>query len=216
MMKRNRTHPAIIRYGIYLYFSSRSFRLAARCLSSITKRTRRSHVSVWKWVQKYSNLTDRFGTDRNAVKEIFVDETLLQIDGKDYWLWIAYEPNLNVCLMMHLSRERTILVCYHFFKQLRDRYGRKPIFTDGARWYNDACKWLRLQHRVYDTKLKNLMERFIQHIKDRTECIDDHFPCRKENCNRKHVWNWLKLFMLYLHAGMDRMQFTTLLVTDGG
>ena len=215
-MKRNRTHPAIIRYGIYLYFSSRSFRLAARCLSSITKRTRRSHVSVWKWVQKYSNLTDRFGTDRNAVKEIFVDETLLQIDGKDYWLWIAYEPNLNVCLMMHLSRERTILVCYHFFKQLRDRYGRKPIFTDGARWYNDACKWLRLQHRVYDTKLKNLMERFIQHIKDRTECFDDHFPCRKENCNRKHVWNWLKLFMLYLHAGMDRMQFTTLLVTDGG
>ncbi len=32
-MKRTRTHPAIVRYGIYLYFSSRSFRLAARCLS---------------------------------------------------------------------------------------------------------------------------------------------------------------------------------------
>lgn len=50
-------------------------------------------------------------------------------------------------------------------------YGRKPIFTDGARWYDNACKWLRLQHNVYDTELKNLMERFIQHIKDRTECV---------------------------------------------
>jgi len=30
---------------------------------------------------------------------------LLKIDGQDYWLWIAYEPNLKTCLMMHLSRE---------------------------------------------------------------------------------------------------------------
>jgi putative transposase len=179
--------------------------------------TRRSHVSIWKWVQKYSSLADKFGTDRHLVKEIFVDETLLQVDGQNYWLWIAYEPNLNVCLMMHLSRERTIFVCYQFFKQLRNRYGRKPILTDGASWYNDACKWLRLPHQVYGTELKNLMERFIQQIKDRTECFDDHFPCRKkENCDRQHVWNWLKLFLLYLHVGMDRKRFTSFLVRNGG
>ncbi len=88
------------------------------------------------------------------------------VQSRDYWLWIAYEPDINTCLMMHLSRERTIFICYQFFKQLRHRYGRKPIFTDGARWYDNACKWLRLQHNVYDTELKNLMERFIQHIKD--------------------------------------------------
>jgi hypothetical protein len=38
------------------------------------------------FIQKYSSLAYRFGTDRRLVKEIFVDETLLQIDGKDYWL----------------------------------------------------------------------------------------------------------------------------------
>jgi putative transposase len=148
---------------------------------------KRSHVAIWKWVQKYSAISDRFMTDRRLVKEIFVDETLIQIDGYDYWLWVVYEPNLKSCLMMHLSSERTIFVCYQFFKQLRYKYGRKPVFTDGAQWYNDACKWLRLQHHVYGSKLKNLMERFIQHIKDRTECFDDHFPCRKENCDRQHV-----------------------------
>lgn len=92
---------------------------------------------------------------------------------------MAYEPTLNICLMMHLSRERTIFVCYHFYKQLRDRYGRKLIFTDGAHGYNDACRWLRLPLKVYGTKLKNIMERFVQQIKDRTECFDDYFPCRK-------------------------------------
>ena len=37
---------------------------------------------------------------------------LLKIGGHDFWLWIAYEPNLNRCLMMHLSRERTIFVWF--------------------------------------------------------------------------------------------------------
>jgi putative transposase len=214
-MKCYRTHPAIISYGLYLYFSSRSLRLAAKCLESTI---RRSHVAIWKWVQKYSNCADMFISDRCLVKEILVDETLLRVDGQDYWLWIAYEPNLNRCLMMNLSRERTIFVCYQFFRQLRNRYGsRKTIYTDGARWYNDACKWLRLKHQIYDSELKNLMERFVQQIKDRTtECFDDHFPCRKYNCNKQHVWNWLKLFILYLHIGKYRIQFITFLMTDGG
>ena len=86
------------------------------------------------------------------------------------------------------------------------------MYIDGVRWYNDAWKWLRLKHHVYDTRLKNLMERFVQQIKNRTECFDDHFPCTKQNCNRQHVWNWLKLFILYLDMDKDRMQFITFLV----
>jgi putative transposase len=91
---------------------------------------KRSHVAIWKWVQRYAFLADRFRIDRRKIRQVFVDETLVKIDGLEYWLWIAYEPNLDVCLMMHLSRERTMFVCYRFFKQLKDRYGRKPIFTD--------------------------------------------------------------------------------------
>jgi transposase-like protein len=103
------------------------------------------------WVQRYASCTDRFKTDRRAVREIFVDETLLQIAGQDYWLWVACKPRLDVCLSMHLSRERTIFVCYRFFLQLRRRYGRKTIYTDGAQWYNDVFRWLRLPHYVYGT-----------------------------------------------------------------
>jgi hypothetical protein len=63
----------------------------------------------------------------------------------------------------------------------------------------------------------NIMERFMQYLKDRTECFDDHFPCRrKPDCDRQHVWNWLRLFMLYLSTGINRSKFTTLLIMDGG
>jgi len=200
----------------YTYILGPDPRLAAKCVESTT--IRRSHVAIWKRVQKYSDYADRLIlADRRLVKEIFVDETLLRIDGQDCWYWIAYEPNLNRCLMMHLSRERTIFVCYRFFGQLRNRYGsRKPIYTDEARWYNDACKWLRLKHQIYDTGLKNLMERFVQQIKDRQNVLMIIFNVGKNNCNRQNVWNLLKLFILYLHIGKYRLEFITFLVTNGG
>ena len=172
IVKRIRTNPAIVAYGLYLYFNSRSYRFASKSLEPITKRT---HVSIWKWVQKYASLTDRFVIGGRRIKDVFVDEPLLKINGENYWLWLAYEPNLHVCLLFHISRERTIFVCYQFFKQIRTKFGSKSIYTDGAYWYNDeAFKWLRLRHIIYGTQLKNIMERFIQQIKDRTECFDDY------------------------------------------
>ena len=51
--------------------------------------------------------------------------------------------------------------------------------------------------------------------KDRTECCDDHFPCNKEECDRNHVSNWLKLFILYLHIGTDRFQLMGFLMESG-
>ena len=39
---------------------------------------------------------------------IFVDETLIQIDGMDYWLWIAYEPDMDLCLMTHIYQEKEL------------------------------------------------------------------------------------------------------------
>lgn len=82
MNNRTRTDPsAIIRYGLYLYFSSMSLRLAAaRCLSSVI--IKRSHVSIWKWVQKYSDLTDRFRVNKRAIKEIY---SLMKHTAPDRW-----------------------------------------------------------------------------------------------------------------------------------
>ena len=37
--------------------------------------------------------------NKNQVKMTSVDETFIQIDGNnDYWLWIAYEPDMDLCL----------------------------------------------------------------------------------------------------------------------
>ncbi|MGI8834493.1 MAG: hypothetical protein ACR2IS_17885, partial [Nitrososphaeraceae archaeon] len=80
-------------------------------LSRANYKTKRTHVAIWKWVQKFSILAERFVVGKRKAHDIFVDETLLKINGRDYWLWIAYEPNLHICLMFHLSREKNHLFC---------------------------------------------------------------------------------------------------------
>jgi hypothetical protein len=69
-------------------------------------------------------------------------------------------------------------------------------------------------YMIQDSKI--LMERFIQqHIKYRTECFDDYFPCRKkkENCDKQHVRNWLKkMFLVYHNMAADRIQFMMFLI----
>jgi len=67
---------------------------------------------------------------------------------------------------MNISKERTLLICYNFIKRLKKLYSnRYTIYTDGAHYYNQACKWLRIKHIVYDDNNgKNIMERAIQYI----------------------------------------------------
>lgn len=50
LTKRNRTSAKDIGYGLYLYFLGLSYRNTAKALSRFVKR---SHVAVWKWIQKY-------------------------------------------------------------------------------------------------------------------------------------------------------------------
>ncbi len=66
-----------------------------------------------------------------------------------------------------------------------------------AVWYPEACRWLGLEHRILIREYRNLIERAIQMVKDRTEAFDDHFPCRRRSCRLSHIQNWLTLSNLH-------------------
>ena len=75
---RNRTSIALILYALYLYFSSLSLRRASHVLEPIIKR---SHVAIWKWIQKHSFVFD-FDVDKHDVNSIFIDETEINVRAK--------------------------------------------------------------------------------------------------------------------------------------
>ena len=66
LQTRKRTPIVIIFYALYLYFSSLSLRKASHVLEPIIKR---SHVAIWKWIQKYSFVLNSFDVSRKDVKD---------------------------------------------------------------------------------------------------------------------------------------------------
>jgi transposase-like protein len=105
---------------------------------------------------------------------------------------------LRVFLSFRVSYNQSILDAYLFLKEVRIRYGLKPIWTGDAVWYPEACRWARFEHRVYGQDWKNLtIERMNQALKDRLECFDDLFPRLKEECGRKHVTGWISVFRFF-------------------
>jgi len=79
MMTQTRKRTPIALYTLYLYFSSLSLRRASHVLEPIIKR---SHVAIWKWIQKYSFVFDSFDVDKHDVNSIFIDETEINVRAK--------------------------------------------------------------------------------------------------------------------------------------
>ena len=77
---------------------------------------------------------------------------------------------------MFVAAERFIL-------NLVKRYGQHSISTDGGTWYPQACRFLKLRHHIRSPYEKNIIERTVQYIKDRTENLMTIFLAEKVNVN---------------------------------
>jgi hypothetical protein len=56
----------------------------------------------------------------------------------------ALEPYIKAFLSFCMSWHQNSLDAYYFII----KYGKKPIYTDGALWYVDACRWAGVDHFV--------------------------------------------------------------------
>ena len=191
-----RTPGKYVYYALQLYSSRLSLRKTSQRLSPIIKR---NHVSVWNWIQKYK--PEKIIQKKKKVMEFIIDETLLKVSNEYVWLWVAIEPIDKTILGIRISVERSMLIAERFIHELSTNYGKRSVSTDGGTWYPQACKLLKLEHHMHSKFEKSIIERTIQYIKDRTECFDDYFPCRKYNCKLEHVMNWLNLFV-YMYNKM--------------
>jgi putative transposase len=94
-------------------------------------------------------------------------------------------PILIVC--MRIFEATNIFAALTFMKKVKAMYRpRMEVLTDGAQYYRTACKFLSLDHDVYGSRLRNLMERTVQYVKDRTGDLDNYIPCRRR-CDKMHA-----------------------------
>ena len=110
--ERNRTSTIVIMYSLYLYFLGLSLRNTSKALI-IFKDEKRSHVSVWKWIQRIGSYPIY---KRKRVSAFIIDETVIQIGNQQFWLWICIEPIDNSLLGIYISEERNMLVAEKFIR----------------------------------------------------------------------------------------------------
>jgi putative transposase len=174
-----------------LYSSDLSLRKTSERLLPLSKEII-FYLELDSGIQAKENIVQK---RRKKIEGFIVDETLLKVNNQFVWVWIAIDSIDKIILGIRISFERTILIAERFIKNLVKRYGKHPVSTDGGTWYPQQYKFLKLEHHLYSLYEKNIMERTMQYLKDRTEGLDDYFPCRKYNCNLQHVMQWLILFI---------------------
>ena len=75
-------------YSLYLYFLGLSLRNTSKALV-IFRDKKRSYASVWNWIQRFGSYNIY---KPKRISAFIIDETLIQIGNKHFWLWICIEP----------------------------------------------------------------------------------------------------------------------------
>jgi putative transposase len=110
---------------------------------------------------------------------------------------VVIEPKNKEILATDISKNRNISIVKRFLSHIVNKMDYMLFHQTVVALYHQACRFLKLVHHLHFSFEKSKIERTMQYIKDRIECVDDLFPCRKKKCKLKHVIIWLNLFVDY-------------------
>jgi transposase-like protein len=141
-----------------------------------------SDATAYNWVKRFSKLAImQAGKYKPDVGGVWVaDETVIDIDGKNIWLWDIIDTKTRFLIASHMSYTRTTKDAQALMKQAYDRTGKIPrvIYTDKLQAYLDGIELTfgaDTQHKQgspFDVEVNtNLIERFHGTIKSRTKVM---------------------------------------------
>ena len=139
MSIRNRISSQIIGYGLYLYFLGLSFRRTTKALSFL-KITKISHVSIWKWIQKYRPWKY---LKKRKIKEYIIYETAIKAgSGINMDLGLLLNQQIKKFFHFIYQKIETCLLPNEFCLEVINKYGLHSVSSDGDTWYPQECKFL--------------------------------------------------------------------------
>jgi transposase-like protein len=141
-----------------------------------------SDVTALNWVKRFSKMAIiEAGKYKPDVGSIWTaDETVIDLDGKNVWLWDIIDTKTRFLIASHMSYSRTTKDAEALMRQAYERTGKIPrvIYTDRLQAYLDGIELTfgaDTQHKLggpFDIeKSTNLIERFHSTIKSRTKVM---------------------------------------------
>jgi transposase-like protein len=143
-----------------------------------------SKVSPYNWVHRFTKLAKKEADKcQPQVGGVWVaDETVIQINGKNVWLWDIIDTKTRFLLASHISDTRMSNDAQILMERAYRRAGKYPrvVYTDKLRAYLDGIERAygaesrHVQGSPFDIRNNtNFIERFHSTLKDRTKVMRD-------------------------------------------
>jgi transposase-like protein len=133
---------------------------------------------VFKWIDKHTdNAVNHFAKYKPNVGDAWVaDETVINLDGKDVWLWDIIDVKTRFLLASKLSYSRNMSDAVTLFELAKERAGKSPkeIRTDKQTSYPDAV------FRVFGNDTFHLQSKPMTDVADSTNSIERWHSTLKE------------------------------------
>ena len=112
-VERERTPKPLMELGIRLHLAGLSLSNTVRELEKFG--LDRTEKAVHDWVHKagFEKATD------SSPHQIALDESVIKIDGEQFWLYSATDPQTNEILLKRLYPTRTKALTERFLRELR-------------------------------------------------------------------------------------------------
>ena len=148
----------------------------------------RARSTVHNWVHK-ADLQPDAG---RCPDHVAVDETVIQLNDEQYWLYAAVDPDTNELLHTTLEPTTTKVLAHSFLTELSEKHDVDDavFLVDGSHSLQDACRRHGFDFRYEKHGNRNAVERVFREIKRRTSAFSNCF------CNAKAdtADDWLRSF----------------------
>ncbi len=148
----------------------------------------RSRKAVHDWVHK-ADLALVEGSDPTTVA---LDETVIWINGQQYWLYAAVDPATNRFLHVQLYSVRTTALTEIFLAELMEKHDVEDtvFLVDWAAWLKAALHHHSLEFRYERYSDRSSIKRVYREVKHRTPLFANSFS----QANPETADSWLKAF----------------------
>jgi putative transposase len=185
-VEREATPRLLMKLSIQLHLAALSLSNTVSILEIFG--VERARSTVHNWVHK-ADLQPESG---RYPDHIAVDETVIQLDDEQYWLYAAVDPKTNELLYTKLEPTTTKVLAHSFLTKLSENHDVSDavFLVDGSHSLQDACQRHGFDFRYEKHGNRNAVERVFREIKRRTLCFSNCFS----NADAETADDWLRSF----------------------
>jgi transposase-like protein len=139
--QRRRADPEKIALALDLYFRGMSLRQIVEHFSQVHA-LKLSHTTIYRWITHYSALAGQWLDSQDAIvgEKWHIDETVINVDGANRYLWNVMDSDTRMLLATHISRTRSLPETRAPLRKAKDATETIPteIRSDGMQAYPKA------------------------------------------------------------------------------